>query len=159
MQIQTDTRAVRPLRTLELFAGVGGFRVGLNATQNGQEAGFEVVWANQFEPSTQRQWAAEVYRARWGSEDLVNQDLFKVLEDDAALARIDALDPEVLVGGFPCQDYSVAQPLSRSQGLAGKKGVLWWGIHRLLEHRIGAGRPVNYVMLENVDRLMASPAS
>ena len=65
----------------------------------------------------------------------------------------------MLVGGFPCQDYSVAQPLSRSQGLAGKKGVLWWGIHRLLELRIGAGRPVTYVMLENVDRLISSPSS
>jgi len=152
-------RPLRPLRTLELFAGVGGFRVGLNATQCEEGAGFEVVWANQFEPSTKKQWAAEVYRARWGSQDLVNEDLFKVLDDDAALARLDALDPEVLVGGFPCQDYSVAQPLSRSQGLAGKKGVLWWGIHRLLELRIGAGRPVKYVMLENVDRLISSPAS
>ncbi|CAH1746837.1 Cytosine-specific methyltransferase (modular protein) [Thauera humireducens] len=158
-QTQQTAGPVRPLRTLELFAGVGGFRMGLAATENGQQAGFEVVWANQFEPSMQKQWAAEVYRARWGSQDLVNEDLFKVLEDDAALARIDALDPEVLVGGFPCQDYSVAQPLSRSQGLAGKKGVLWWGIHRLLELRIGAGRPVKYVMLENVDRLISSPAS
>lgn len=160
MQQQKEAAGqVRPLRTLELFAGVGGFRVGLNSTQQGQEAGFEVVWANQFEPSMKKQWAAEVYRARWGSQDLVNEDLFQVLDDDAALARLDALDPEVLVGGFPCQDYSVAQPLSRSQGLAGKKGVLWWGIHRLLELRIGAGRPVKYVMLENVDRLISSPAT
>lgn len=158
-QIQADVRAVRPLRTLELFAGVGGFRVGLNATQAGHGAGFEVVWANQFEPSMKKQWAAEVYRARWGNSDLVNEDLFKVLDDDAAMARIDALDPEVLVGGFPCQDYSVAQPSSRSQGLSGKKGVLWWGIHRLLSHRICAGRPVKYVMLENVDRLISSPSN
>lgn len=154
-------RAQRPLRTLELFAGVGGFRVGLQATSCARTAisGFDVVWANQYEPGRRRQWAAEVYRARWGASDLVNRDLFEVLDDPAALSHLDTLDPEVLVGGFPCQDYSVAQPLSRSQGLSGKKGVLWWGIHRLLQARLSAGRPLLYLMLENVDRLLSSPSA
>lgn len=147
------------LRVLELFAGVGGFRFGLNEVKNDAGNAFEVVWANQFEPSSKKQWAADVYKARWGSADLVNEDIFKVLDDEAAMARIDALCPDMLVGGFPCQDYSVAQPLSRSQGLAGKKGVLWWSIHRLLEARIDAGSPVKYVMLENVDRLLSTPTN
>jgi len=160
VQATPATPHERGLRTLELFAGVGGFRVGLQAASaHAKASGFEVVWVNQFEPGRRRQWAAEVYRARWGASDLVNRDLFDVLDDPEALAHLDALAPEVLVGGFPCQDYSVAQPLSRSLGLAGKKGVLWWGIHRLLQARISAGRPLLYLMLENVDRLLASPSA
>lgn len=150
----------QPLRVLELFAGVGGFRLGLNAAcgHQGQSA-FKVVWSNQWEPATRTQWAADVYQARWGDQDLVNRDIFEVLADPDAMARIDGANPDMLVGGFPCQDYSVAQPANRAQGLVGKKGVLWWAIHALLEHRQAAGQPIKYLMLENVDRLLASPSA
>lgn len=151
-----------PHRVLELFAGVGGFHHGLEqVNQQRQAAGlpraFEVVWANQWEPGCKKQHAAGVYAARWGQAP-VNRNLFDVLDDDAELARIDALAPTMLVGGFPCQDYSVAKPASQSQGLEGKKGVLWWGIHRLLQMRIAAGQPIQQLMLENVDRLINSPS-
>lgn len=150
----------QPLRVLELFAGVGGFRLGLNAVRGNQgQSAFEVVWSNQWEPATRTQWAADVYQARWGSQDLVNRDIFAVLADPEAMARIDSANPDMLVGGFPCQDYSVAQPASQAQGLVGKKGVLWWAIHALLEHRQAAGQPIKYLMLENVDRLLASPST
>ena len=54
--------ARRPIgnRVAELFAGVGGFRVGL------ERAGWEVVWSNQWEPSTKRQHACECYTAHFG---------------------------------------------------------------------------------------------
>lgn len=151
-----------PHRVLELFAGVGGFHHGLEqVNQRRQAAGlpraFEVVWANQWEPGSKKQHAADVYAARWGQKP-VNRNLFDVLEDSAELARIDALAPTMLVGGFPCQDYSVAKPTSQSEGLEGKKGVLWWGIHRLLQMRIAAGQPIQQLMLENVDRLINSPS-
>lgn len=151
-----------PHRVLELFAGVGGFHHGLEqVNQQRQAAGlpraFEVVWANQWEPGCKKQHAAGVYAARWGQAP-VNRNLFDVLDDDAELARIDALAPTMLVGGFPCQDYSVAKPASQSEGLEGKKGVLWWGIHRLLQMRIAAGQPIQQLMLENVDRLINSPS-
>ncbi len=58
-----------------------------------------------------------------------------------------------LVGGFPCQDYSVARTLRQAHGLVGKKGVLWWEIHRLLRLKLATGRPVKHLFLENVDRL------
>ena len=60
-----------------------------------------------------------------------------------------------MVGGFPCQD-TVATSLKNSAGLYGKKGVLWWQIERILREK-GDSAP-NYLMLENVDRLLKSPA-
>ena len=60
----------------------------------------------------------------------------------------------MVVGGFPCQDYSVARPLSQAGGIEGKKGVLWWDIYRFLHLK-----EPRYVLLENVDRLLKSPAT
>ena len=62
----------------------------------------------------------------------------------------------MLVGGFPCQDYSVATTLSNSKGIEGQKGVLWWSIYKILKEK-GKKRPP-IVFLENVDRLLLSPA-
>ena len=137
-----------PLRVAELFAGVGGFRVGLERANReaGREA-FQVVWANQWEPSTKRQHAYEVYAARWPDGPHQNTDIAQV-----AAEEIPAID--ILVGGFPCQDYSVARTLSQAAGLAGKKGVLWWQIHRLLREK----QP-RFGIFENVDRLLKSPAT
>ena len=101
----------------------------------------------------------EVYRERWGAQDLVNEDIFEVLQEPALMASLDALCPDVLVGGFPCQDYSVAKPLSHSQGLQGDKGVMWWAVSRMLHARRKAGAPLKYLVLENVDRLLSSPAT
>ena len=149
-----------PLRAMELFAGVGGFRQGLQAiNSDATEQKIDVVWSNQFEPGSKRQHAAQVYKARWGETGFVNRDIFEVLKDEVAMADIDALAPNMLVGGFPCQDYSVAKSASKSEGIEGKKGVLWWSIHRMLEARLNAGTPVQYVLLENVDRLINSPTT
>src|SRR5699024_5905062 len=62
--------------------------------------------------------------------------------------------PDLIVGGFPCQDYSVARSLSGEKGIQGKKGVLFWEIARAIENT----HP-KYVLLENVDRLLKSPSS
>lgn len=134
-----------PIRVVELFAGVGGFRIGLE----GASDEFETIWNNQWEPSTIKQDASLVYRARFGSKGHSNEDINTVSTD-----RIP--DHDLLVGGFPCQDYSVASTLSRSGGIEGKKGVLWWQIYRILNEK-GEARP-NYIFFENVDRLLGSPA-
>ncbi len=141
---------MRPIRVAELFAGVGGFRIGLEAANRelGHEA-FRVVWSNQWEPSTRVQHAADVYVRAFGPEGHSNSDIAKV---PAELVP----DVEMLVGGFPCQDYSVATTLQKAGGLAGKKGVLWWEIHRILRDK--SPRP-QYLLLENVDRLLKSPSS
>lgn len=134
------------IRVVELFAGVGGFRIGLE----GASDAYQTIWNNQWEPSTKRQDASLVYRARFGSNGHSNNDICTV-------ATKDIPDHDLLVGGFPCQDYSVAATLSRSGGIEGKKGVLWWQIYRILEEK-GEKRP-NYIFLENVDRLINSPAT
>ena len=138
--------AKQKLKVAELFAGVGGFRLGL------EKAGFEVVWSNQWEPSTKMQHASLVYEARFGKENHSNEDLNVVVTRNVE----EIPDHDLLVGGFPCQDYSVATTLHNSKGLKGKKGVLWWSIHKILEAK--KNKP-KYLFLENVDRLLKSPAS
>ena len=134
-------------RAIELFAGVGGFRLGL------ERGGWDVVWSNQWEPSTRRQHASGIYTTHFGDVGHTNRDIQHVLDDvEAGTYRIP--DHDLLVGGFPCQDYSVARVLSQATGIAGQKGVLWWEILRLLRH----SRP-RFVVLENVDRLLKSPAN
>ena len=136
------------LRVAELFAGVGGFRLGLEA------AGMEIVWSNQWEPpgTSGKQFAWRCYEAHFGEGWCVNEDIGLVLDQ---LERGEREIPEfdLLCGGFPCQDYSVAVS-GQARGIQGKKGALWWQIVRLLEHR----KP-RYFLFENVDRLLKSPSS
>ena len=124
----------------ELFAGVGGFRIGL------ARAGWKTVFSNQWEPATKVQHASDVYVARFGEDGHSNEDIGNV---DSLPKNID-----LLVGGFPCQDYSVAKTLNSAKGLKGKKGVLWWEILRLVQ-----GQKPKFIFLENVDRLLKSPSN
>ena len=135
-------------KVVELFAGVGGFRLGLEA------AGWDVIWANQWEPSTKTQHAFDCYVSHFDTGVHVNEDINVVLDQIGAGEREAIPDHDLLVGGFPCQDYSVAKTLNQAHGIEGKKGVLWWSIHRLIEEK----RP-RLVFLENVDRLLKSPAT
>jgi len=124
----------------ELFAGVGGFRIGL------ARAGWKTTFSNQWEPATKVQHASDVYVAQFGEDGHTNIDIAKV----KALPK----NIDLLVGGFPCQDYSVAKTLNSSKGLKGKKGVLWWEILRLVN-----GQKPKFIFLENVDRLLKSPSN
>lgn len=148
----------KKIRVAELFAGVGGYRLGLEGW-NGYSAtsgykkkiksNYEVVWSNQWEPSTKTQHASDVYSNRWGTIAHSNEDISSV-----PVEAIPAHD--LLCGGFPCQDYSVATTLKNSKGLIGKKGVLWWSIHNIISSQ---KKPAKYLFLENVDRLINSPAN
>lgn len=142
----------------ELFAGVGGFRCGLNHIKTIEDASkpekWETVWFSQWEPADKKvQWAHDCYVNRFGTcldldgADTTNNDINTV--DKKKIP-----DHSLLVGGFPCQDYSVASSLATSKGLEGKKGVLWWDIREILE-----AKEAPFVLLENVDRLIKSPAS
>lgn len=145
------------IKVVELFAGVGGFRLGLEGWKNKSSTSnynkkfvspYEVVWSNQWEPSTKTQHASMVYEHRFGNSGHINKDIASVNVSDIP-------DHDLLVGGFPCQDYSVATTLKNSKGLIGKKGVLWWSIHKILSEK--KNKP-KYIFLENVDRLLISPS-
>ena len=142
----------------ELFAGVGGFRCGLNSLSSIEDTKkdekWSTVWFSQWEPADKKtQWAHDCYINRFGTcldlngEDTTNTDI-------NAVDKKTVPNHNLLVGGFPCQDYSVASSLATSKGLEGKKGVLWWDIRDMLE-----AKEAPFVLLENVDRLIKSPAS
>ena len=148
------------IRVAELFAGVGGFREAIVSLN--EQLGFSLfrmAWSNQWEPSEaskkgEDQHANRVYIAKFGHEGHYSDDIHKVSDIQGPIPRSVVPDIDLLVGGFPCQDYSVAKPKNVSKGLRGPKGVLWWSIERLLEERAP-----DYVLLENVDRLINSPAN
>lgn len=128
------------IRTVELFAGVGGFRLGLERASNK----FQTVWANQWEPSMREQYAFDCYTKHFGNgNNHVCKDISKVKDSIP--------HHELLVGGFPCQDYSIMK--KNSNGIEGSKGKLWWQINDIIREK----RP-KYILLENVDRLVWSPA-
>lgn len=133
------------IRVVELFAGVGGFRIGLERASRR----FKTVWSNQWEPSTKQQDASAVYCRNFGAAGHSNEDI-------ATVPTGEIPEHDLLVGGFPCQDYSVATTLARSGGIQGKKGVLWWQIHRIISE--SSVRP-EFLFFENVDRLLVSPST
>lgn len=154
---------MKEINVIELFAGVGGFRLGLEGFNNGKspisgykkninsKKKYKVVYSNQWEPSTKIQHASNVYEKRFGLKGHFNVDISSLSVNDLKIKC------DMLVGGFPCQDYSVANSLRSSKGLLGKKGVLWWQIERILSE-LGKNKP-KFLILENVDRLIKSPVS
>lgn len=138
---------------IELFAGVGGFRVGMNHVTLENEITHEIpnykfVWANQWEPATNTQDAFECYKTRFDGKEseLSNKDISLVKKSEIP-------DFTLLTGGFPCQDYSVARKTHSVTGIEGKKGVLWWQINDILK----AKKPP-FCLFENVNRLVQSPS-
>lgn len=134
---------------VELFAGVGGFRLGMERLNEG----WRTVWFSQWEPGAKTQWAHECYVRHFGESVDLNGGI--TTGNDIAEVRKELIpDHNLLVGGFPCQDYSVAHSLSTSKGIEGKKGVLWWQIRDTL-----IAKQTPFCLFENVDRLIKSPAA
>lgn len=130
---------IKNIKVAELFAGVGGFRLGLERSSQS----FEIIWANQWEPNKKKQHAFDCYVYHYGTSPThVNKDI--------SLVKDSIPDHNLLVGGFPCQDYSVAR--TSAKGIEGNKGSLWWQIYD-----IAAEKRPQYILLENVDRLIKSP--
>ena len=180
--------AEETFRVAELFAGVGGFRLGLEGLPSEEwesehtvphapdGTGFRVVFGNQWEPGTMTQHAADVYAERWSlklkdegqgwrvfeSEDgdvFSNEDIHRFTDREANIQRVPDFD--LLVGGFPCQDYSVARTTSGELGIKGEKGKLWHPIKRMIKRmnkKGGESERPKVVLLENVPRLLNSPA-
>ncbi|HEM5583119.1 TPA: DNA (cytosine-5-)-methyltransferase [Streptococcus suis] len=133
------------MKILELFAGVGGFRIGL---ENSNKEIFKTLWSNQWEPSRKSQDAFEVYNYHFPDSENLNISISDITDE-----KFSTMTPDMIVGGFPCQDYSVARSKKNEQGIEGKKGVLFWEIIRAT--RITKPK---YLILENVDRLLKAPS-
>ncbi len=129
----------KKIQTVELFAGVGGFRIGLEKASSA----FNFIWSNQWEPGQKSQWAYHCYVKHFGDEQ-------KCSNQDIATTILEVPEHDLLCAGFPCQDYSVAR--TDAPGLTGTKGNLWWSINEIIKFR----HPM-YIFLENVDRLIKSP--
>lgn len=137
---------MKEIKVLELFAGVGEFRVGLERANKNL---FKTKWSNQWEPSKKNQDAFDCYNTHFSDSENLNIDIASISNKKLA-----SMSANLIVGGFPCQDYSVARSLSGGKGIQGKKGVLFWEIIRATDNI----KP-QFLLLENVDRLLKSPAS
>lgn len=141
------------LNGFSMFDGVGGFILGLN--NSNIEIGenfFKTLYSNQFEPSKKAQDAYEVGYYKFPTVKHLKDDIMNVSNDTFLKMKEDGVN--LILGGFPCQDYSVARSLKNEKGISGKKGVLFWEIIRAVK----VIEP-KYLILENVDRLLKSPSS
>lgn len=143
---------MKKIRVVELFAGVGGFRLGLDSASK-KDLKYETIWNSQWEPGAITQHASDIYIQKFGADGHSCEDIQEVIEKDFKQIP----NHDLLVGGFPCQDYSVARTANQAKGIYGKKGVLWWSIFNILNKK-GKNAP-NFLMLENVDRLLKSPSA
>ncbi len=131
-------------RYLSLFTGAGGVDLGLDA------AGWECIGQCEIDDTARsvlaRHWP-DVHR--WNDvRDVANPLSAGVEQPQWIDARDDFCGVDLIVGGFPCQDVSVA---GRRAGLAGERSGLWWEFHRIVESvRPGA------VLVENVEGLLSS---
>ena len=152
----------KKLRVVELFAGVGGFRLGLEGWKgksplshykDEMSQNYKVVWSNQHEPGSKVQYANDVYRYHF--DNIQNSFHSDIPIENVNLDTIPSHD--MIVGGFPCQDFSVGALNKFSGGLKGKKGALWFEIEKILKYNVNKNLPTKYILLENVDRLLKCP--
>lgn len=116
------------MRVCSLFSGIGGIDLGF------QQAGFDIVWANEFDKD-----AAATYRYNFGNEHLVEKDIRKVDADEIP-------DFDLLAAGFPCQPFSI---MGFRKGFRDPRGSLFFEITRIAE----AKKP-KVIFLENVANLL-----
>lgn len=149
----------KEIRVAELFAGIGGFRLGLEQANNSIEAiqksensrsnlphietgngnkwnqhAFSVVWANEWDKH-----ASAIYRKNFGEKELAEGGIGKIEANEIP-------DHDLLVGGFPCQAFSIA---GKRQGFKDIRGTMFFQIARIAK----AKRP-KILLLENVKGLL-----
>lgn len=127
----------RRFKVLDLFSGIGGFSLGLE-----RSGGFEAVAFCEIDPFPRR-----VLAKHWPEVPIYND----VCQLTADILRRDGIAVDVITGGFPCQDLSVA---GKQRGMGeGTRSGLWSEIIRL----VGELRP-SYVIVENVAALLSGPS-
>jgi DNA (cytosine-5)-methyltransferase 1 len=122
---------VNAIKICELFCGIGGFRLGLeNASSK-----FKTIYANELD-----KWAASIYRHHWSDDTLQEKDIKNLRAEDLP-------DFDLLVGGFPCQSFSVA---GKRRGMQDSRGMLFYEILR-----IAKAKQPKMLFLENVSGLLS----
>ena len=158
----------KQIKVIELFAGVGGFRLGLEGDRDGNSSTsnykrplenkipFHIRYSNQLEPKKKKQYASDIYQNKFQhakNSKHYEKDIYLITPADLKVKC------DLLAGGFPCQNYSVASLLRDATGLIGEKGVLWWEIEKILTFLDDSDKSPDYLLLENVDKLLISPTS
>lgn len=124
----------KELRFIEMFCGVGGFRLGLEKAGN-----FKCIWANDNDKN-----ACKIYRKRFGDKELIEKDVRKISTKSIP-------DHDLLTGGFPCQAFSQGNP--KRKGMSGEdtRGTLFHEIWR-----VARDKKPQLLLLENVPGLLSS---
>jgi DNA (cytosine-5)-methyltransferase 1 len=155
----------KEIRVAELFAGIGGFRLGLEransirANEPAQQQGkaqfssdnnckslksnihgatgkFRVIWANEWD-----KYACQIYRKNFGEKELIEGDIRKIHTDNIP-------DVDLIAAGFPCQPHSMS---GKRKGFNEERGTVFYEIIRIAKTK----RP-QYILLENVKGLLSS---
>ena len=119
------------MKVVSFFSGIGGLDQGFI------DAGYDVIWANDFD-----KYAVQTYRANYKHE-IVLGDINKIDLDTIP-------DGDVLIGGFPCQAFSM---MGEQRGFEDARGTLFFRIAEVLKHKIAIGKKPRLVVLENVRAL------
>ena len=125
--VKPKTYMERGFRTLDLFAGVGGIRLGF------ENAGFKTIFANDFDKTCKDTYDLNFSEPKLNTEDIWKLNIKEILEFD------------ILLGGFPCQAFSIA---GYRKGFKEARGNLFFRIAEILEER----KPKAF-LLENVKNL------
>ena len=119
------------MKTISLFSGIGGLDQGFI------NAGYDIIWANDFD-----KYAVQTYQANFDSP-IVHGDI-----NEIALNSIP--DHDILIGGFPCQPFSM---MGSELGFEDARGTLFFRIAEIINSKIKANKKPRAIILENVRSL------
>lgn len=119
------------MRIASLFSGIGGLDKGF------MDNGFTVVWANDFD-----KYAVQTYKENFGDHI--------VLGDINQIPLNEIPDFDILLGGFPCQPFSM---MGAQKGFLDARGTLFFRIAEIIKNKIDIGRRPRAIVLENVRSL------
>lgn len=119
------------MKTISLFSGIGGLDKGF------EDNGFDIVWANDFD-----KYAVETYKANYDNP-IIYGDINKIRLEDIPKA-------DVIIGGFPCQPFSM---MGEKMGFDDARGTLFFRIAEIIKYQTENGNKPRVVVLENVRNL------
>lgn len=130
---------LRMPRIIDLFAGLGGIRLGFQQAMNELGLETECVFSSEIKP-----YAIQAYKGFYGEEEIYGDITLVDTNQDIP-------DFDYLLAGFPCQPFSSA---GNRNGFADTRGTLFFEIERILQDKINAHRPAKGFLLENVEGLI-----